>query len=80
MDGGIKVDGTLGNIFVSFTKISTPLGVAKLVNFNVHTLVNGTKGFADKEMLEQMNPVLRAEDGQEVKPVRICLLYTSRCV
>ena len=71
VDSGIRVDGTLGNIFVSFTKTSTPPAVAKQVNFNVHTLVNGTNGFANKEMLEQMNPVLRAEDGQEVKPVRI---------
>ena len=71
VDGGIKVDGTLGNIFISFTKTSTPSAVAKQVSFNVHTLVNGTNGFANKEMLEQMNPVLRAEDGREVKPVRI---------
>lgn len=52
-------------------KSTTPSAVAKQVNFNVHTLVNGTNGFANKEMLEQMNPVLRAEDGREVKPVRI---------
>ena len=71
VDGGIKVDGTLGNMFVSFTRISTPPTVANLVNFNVHTLVNGTEGFANKEILEQMNPVLQTENGQEVKPVRI---------
>ena len=70
VDGGIKVDGTLGNIFVSFAKISTPPAVAKQVNFNVHTLVNGTNGFANKEMLEQMNTVLRAEAWQEVKRAR----------
>ena len=48
-----------------------PVEVAKRVQLNVHTLVDGKKNFATKDMLEQMNPVLRAEDGQEVKPVRI---------
>ena len=54
-----------------FDKESTPVEVAKRVQLNVHTLVDGKKNFATKDMLEQMNPVLRAEDGQEVKPVRI---------
>lgn len=76
-EDGIKVDGTLPNVNVCFAKADTPddpqppVGVAKRVQLNVHTLVDGKKNFATKDMLEQMNPVLRAEDGQEVKPVRI---------
>ena len=54
-----------------FDKGSTPVEVAKRVELNVHTLVDGNRGFATKDMLEQMNPVLRSDDGQEIKPVRI---------
>ena len=79
LDTGAKVTVTAGNVVNNFyTRLektpdgpNPPAEVAKRVELNVHTLVDGNRGFATKDMLEQMNPVLRSDDGQEVKPVRI---------
>lgn len=58
-------------IFTAAYDTVVPQPVAKRVAFNVHILVDGQKGFATKDLLAEMEPVLLAVDSTEIRPTKI---------